>query len=126
MKAITIWQPYAQAIALGLKKYETRSWATKHRGKIAIHASVKPLSKKLKLLADKYDIKNFRFGEIILIADLTDCILMTEDFIKSQSQTEKDFGNWQTGHYAWKLENIKILATHQKAVGQQGLWNWEK
>ena len=43
MKAITIWQPYAQAIALGLKKFETRSWPTKYRGKLAIHASLKPL-----------------------------------------------------------------------------------
>jgi hypothetical protein len=38
MKAITILQPYAQLIAVGAKRYETRSWATKHRGPIAIHA----------------------------------------------------------------------------------------
>ena len=82
MKTLTIWQPYAQAITLGLKTYETRSWFTKYRGKIAIHASIKPLSKECKLIAHKDDIKNFSFGEIIVIADLTDCILITEDFIK--------------------------------------------
>jgi len=38
MKAITIHQPYASLIACGAKIYETRSWATKYRGKIAIHA----------------------------------------------------------------------------------------
>ncbi len=124
MKALTIWQPYAQAIALGLKKFETRSWSTKYRGKIAIHASVKPLSKERKLLAEKYDIKNFSFGEIIVIADLTDCILMTEKFIKSQPQSELDLGNWCIGNYAWKLENIQILTPPQKASGKQGLWNW--
>ena len=26
MKAITLWQPYATFIALGIKDYETRSW----------------------------------------------------------------------------------------------------
>ena len=124
MKALTIWQPYAQAIAIGLKKFETRSWSTKYRGKIAIHASVKPLSKERKLLAEKYDIKNFSFGEIIVIADLTDCILMTENFIKSQPQSELDLGNWCIGNYAWKLENIQILTPPQKASGKQGLWNW--
>ena len=124
MKALTIWQPYAQAIALGLKKFETRSWSTKYRGKIAIHASVKPLSKERKLLTEKYDIKNFSFGEIIVIADLTDCILMTEKFIKSQPQSELDLGNWCIGNYAWKLENIQILTPPQKASGKQGLWNW--
>ena len=125
MKALTIWQPYAQAIALGLKKFETRSWPTKHRGKIAIHASVKSLSKELKLLADRYNITNVSFGKIIVVADLTDCILITEDFTKTQSQSELDLGNWYIGNYAWKLENIQILTPPQKATGKQGLWNWE-
>ena len=124
MKALTIWQPYAQAIALGLKKFETRSWSTKHRGKIAIHASVKSLSTELKLLADRYNITNVSFGKIIVVADLTDCILITEDFIKTQSQSELDLGNWHIGNYAWKLENIQILTPPQKATGKQGLWNW--
>ncbi len=41
MKAITIWQPWATLLAIGAKKYETRSWATNYRGPIAIHAAVK-------------------------------------------------------------------------------------
>jgi hypothetical protein len=47
MKAITIYQPWASLIAVGAKRYETRSWATKHRGKIAIHAGKKRPSKLL-------------------------------------------------------------------------------
>lgn len=43
MKAITIWQPWASLVALGVKKYETRSWPTKYRGPIAIHAGMKPI-----------------------------------------------------------------------------------
>ena len=39
LKAITIHQPWADAILLGLKHYETRSWHTAYRGPIAIHAS---------------------------------------------------------------------------------------
>lgn len=39
MKALTIWQPWASLIACGAKKYETRPWATKYRGPIAIHAA---------------------------------------------------------------------------------------
>lgn len=38
MKAITIRQPWASLIALGEKKIETRSWQTKYRGPILIHA----------------------------------------------------------------------------------------
>ena len=44
MKAITIWQPWAEFIAAGVKHNETRSWATKYRGPIAIHAAVKHIS----------------------------------------------------------------------------------
>ena len=45
MKALTIWQPWASLIARGVKQYETRSWATKYRGPIAIHAAVKDPNK---------------------------------------------------------------------------------
>jgi hypothetical protein len=38
MKAITILQPHASLIAVGAKRYETRSWKTNYRGPIAIHA----------------------------------------------------------------------------------------
>ncbi|GHU51707.1 hypothetical protein AGMMS49975_06010 [Clostridia bacterium] len=38
MKAITILQSFASLIVSGAKHYETRSWATRHRGLIAIHA----------------------------------------------------------------------------------------
>jgi len=39
MKAITITQPYATLISLGMKKIETRSWPTSYRGPLAIHAA---------------------------------------------------------------------------------------
>lgn len=44
MKALTIWQPWASLIARGVKQYETRSWPTKYRGPIAIHAATKNIS----------------------------------------------------------------------------------
>ena len=38
MKVITIKQPFASLIVLGIKKYEFRTWKTKYRGDILIHA----------------------------------------------------------------------------------------
>ena len=38
MKALTIHEPYASLVAGGHKIYETRSWSTRYRGTIAIHA----------------------------------------------------------------------------------------
>jgi hypothetical protein len=40
MKALTLTQPWATLVAIGAKKIETRSWATKYRGSLAIHAAV--------------------------------------------------------------------------------------
>jgi activating signal cointegrator 1 len=39
MKAISLWQPWASAVAVGAKRVETRSWATGYRGPLAIHAA---------------------------------------------------------------------------------------
>ncbi len=39
MKAITLTQPWATLIAIGAKKIETRSWQTRYRGPLAIHAA---------------------------------------------------------------------------------------
>ncbi len=39
MKTLTLTQPWAQLIAIGAKRIETRSWGTKYRGPIAIHAA---------------------------------------------------------------------------------------
>jgi hypothetical protein len=41
LKALTLWQPWASLIALGVKTIETRSWPTKYRGPLAIHAAVR-------------------------------------------------------------------------------------
>lgn len=38
---LTLHQPWATLIALGVKTIETRSWSTKYRGPIAIHAGTK-------------------------------------------------------------------------------------
>ncbi len=39
MKAISLWQPWASAIAIGAKRIETRSWYTSYRGPLLIHAA---------------------------------------------------------------------------------------
>lgn len=39
MRALSLWQPWASLIAVGAKTIETRSWGTKYRGPLAIHAA---------------------------------------------------------------------------------------
>lgn len=39
LPCISLWQPWASALAIRSKRNETRSWATSYRGPIAIHAA---------------------------------------------------------------------------------------
>jgi hypothetical protein len=44
MKTLSIKQPFAELICRGIKTIENRSWDTKYRGKLLIHASSRPLA----------------------------------------------------------------------------------
>jgi len=41
MKALSIWQPWAELIAAGIKDVENRPWATSHRGPLVVQAGLK-------------------------------------------------------------------------------------
>ncbi|MBW4589778.1 MAG: ASCH domain-containing protein [Aetokthonos hydrillicola CCALA 1050] len=131
LKAISLWQPWASLIPLGLKHYETRSWKTSYRGKLLICSAAKltkeqyqqylKICNEVKLPA--WDETNFPRGCAIAICDLVDCIEMTPCFIEQQSKTEILCGDWQPGRYAWKLENIQPIREPFAVKGKQGLFN---
>lgn len=69
-----------------------------------------------------------RCGEIIGEAELTDCILVDEDFNEKLRNIDKIVYG-KSNHvekYAWKLENIKKYRHPIKIKGKLGLWNYEK
>lgn len=100
MKALTILEPWASAIAHGIKRIETRSWETKYRGPIAIHAGMSnqfikhPTAEAkmaiLQLASENYkreqskgivvkELHEFvNTGHVIAIADLVDCTKMVD------------------------------------------------
>ena len=166
MKAITIRQPWASLITSGAKQYETRSWATKYRGPIAIHAAKETerdifnviygdtarMAILIKNGITPRNIGKLPHGAIIATAELTTIYHIepryTHGFDKKDEvieavsittdKTAPDFrayivpspneialGHWKPGHYAWELQNVKILPEPIPIKGQQGLWNWE-
>lgn len=126
MKVITIKQPWATLIALGYKKYEFRSWNTKYRGEILIHAG-KSIDTKYLYILKELGIKKYEVGQIIAKAILTDCINITEKFedrlIESNSLIY-GANKGRTG-YGFKLENVEILKKPIMINGQLGLWNYD-
>jgi hypothetical protein len=125
MKAITIHNPFASAIAEGVKRFETRTWPTKYRGVRLIHASRKDTRKEYPQAwnsHDRYCGAPPPLGAIVATALLVGCYRMNDEMIWLQGPTEKSFGNWAEGNYAWKLSNVVKLRNPILCKGRQGLW----
>lgn len=69
MKALTLRQPWAGLIVSGAKRIETRSWATRYRGPLAIHASASGMAPEEQALIAEYP---FRIGLLTLLPESYD------------------------------------------------------
>ena len=127
MKAITIKQPFATLIAEGLKEYEFRTWKTKYRGDILIHAGKGVDKTAVKRFA--YLNLNYPSGCFIAKATITDCVevndemrgaLRRKDFAVYEGTTENN--SWHG--YGFKMENVEKMA-QVLANGKLGLWEYE-
>lgn len=139
MKAITIIQPWATLIALGEKRFETRSWRTHYQGPLAIHAG-KQVDKETcerepfrsVLAAHGYTADNLPAGAVIAVSNLEECHEVVAAGSESAQLAFREvngfeflFGWYSLGRYAWELADVQLLPAPIPAKGQQGLWNWE-
>lgn len=142
MDALTVRQPWAQLLATGAKRYETRSVPTRHRGPIAIHAGLmwrgaeavlcwrSPFREALE--AAGVDVpprpvgasgaRHPRFlplGVVIAVAEVADCIACwpVPDGLDDR---ERAFGDWGPGRFAWELRSPVMLPTPVPALGMLG------
>lgn len=126
MKVLSIKEPWASLIMNGTKKIETRSWKTKYRGEIYIHAS---LSKAKITKPEVYELikdMNFKCGYIICKCNLVDCIYMTDEYVndmKTNHFEEYICGHYEVGRYAWIVEDVKVIEPIE-SKGKLGLWNY--
>ena len=126
MKVLTIKEPWASLIINGYKKYEFRSWKTKYRGKILIHAGMS-LEKDAAKRFSEYNLEYYK-GAIIGEATITDCILVDTKF-NEELRKINPLVYARSNHvetYAWKLENIKKYDKPINIKGKLGLWNYEE
>jgi activating signal cointegrator 1 len=122
MKALSLTQPWATAIATELKQWETRSWPTHFRGEVCIHAS-KGFPKWAREFAEKlgFALTSLPLGAIIAVCDLTEC-RQTDSLINEIDQEEIELGDYAPGRYAFKLENVRRLKEPVAAKGALGFW----
>jgi hypothetical protein len=145
MKAISLWQPWASAIAAGVKTIETRSWSTPYRGPLAIHAAKRwtryeqefwytnvPI---LSETASQFATLGIRtasmlpLGCVVATCEIYDCLSTSSDTdaaklaAHSGSEDEESWGNYSENRFAWLLRNIKAIKP-VPCVGRQGFFDW--
>jgi activating signal cointegrator 1 len=131
MKAISLWEPWSTAIAMGYKKVETRHWYTSYRGWLLICSAknLKAVANFCHLQQEGYfpDLRfsDLNFGKAVAVCKLKGCVKMTEEFIDRQTEAERLFGDWQPGRFAWILEDVNAIEPFP-VTGKQGLWDVDK
>lgn len=126
MKVLTIKQPWASLIMLGLKKYEFRSWKTDYRGELLIHAG-KEIDKDGMERLKKYISENIPYEGIFGKVRLIDCIKTSPEFYEKVQKENKDIYAKSVFNqdYAWQIEVIEVYDNPIKAKGKLRLWNYE-
>lgn len=132
IKALTVHQPHASLIWWQLKQNETRGWATRYRGPIAIHAGVRKIrpgefTQLMELATMDFTdpfTNCFPRGGILGVFELWDCVPVSRLFdAKALTQAEFHFGNYKEGRFAWRLKPIVAFKTPVPIRGAQGLWD---
>jgi hypothetical protein len=115
MKAITLTQPWASLVSIGAKRIETRSWQTRYRGVLAIHAGKglgpvggwagledmytrEPVRSHITPLicgGGTWDVRRLPFGAIIAVADLVECERITPLRIQQNGWLFADGQRWE-------------------------------
>ena len=110
MRALSLMQPWASALFLGLKHYETRSWPTRYRGPLLIHAAKGFPIYALDFANTCGHIKSdLPLGAIIGLVQLVD---VQPTFPLSQDLTALEclYGDYTPGRWAWKLADPVLFA----------------
>ncbi|MCR5540670.1 MAG: ASCH domain-containing protein [Ruminococcus sp.] len=131
LRVLTIREPWASLIGLGIKKIETRSWSTSYRGTLYIHAGKNIIPKNdarrnkgLEYLKDS----PLHYGEIFLKCTLVDCIQIDDEFAQKVNLSDPInyfCGNYKVGRYAWVLENITYIKPIP-AAGHLSIWKYNE
>ncbi|MBR3132933.1 MAG: ASCH domain-containing protein [Clostridia bacterium] len=126
MKVLTIKQPWASLIMQGDKRFEFRSWQTKYRGELLIHAGKGIDKEAMKRLA-KYVKGDMPSGKILCKVKLVDCIKMSPEFkemlLKENSDIYTDSSFKE--NYGWQVTDVEVFDKPIEAKGKLSLWDFD-
>ena len=149
MKVISLLQPWASlcfiinpATGKPYKKIETRSFNTKHRGELLIHASnnnkhaialamQEPFYSAIGGLRAAYALPTGKIIGKVTITDTKRTSDKVENYIASEwvnqlSDKELAFGDFSPNRYGWLLEDAKSFDEPIPCKGALSLWDLPK
>ncbi len=128
--AITLYQPWASLIAVGAKRYETRSFPAPRRllgQRIAIHAAKREITLVgLDFKAARAIMAVVPTSVYSLPRGVVVCTAFLAESLPAESVEPDLFGDYSPGRFAWRLEDILPVTPHIPARGRQMIgWPWE-
>lgn len=131
---MTLWQPWASLVEIGVKPYETRPKAPPKKligQRIAIHAALRKPRPCYDVDAETFDAitKAFKasdygddWEEMLPLGAVVATARLVAAYPVEKVQHDL-FGDYRPGRFAWLLDQIFPLRVPVPAKGQQ-LWGW--
>jgi ASCH domain len=132
VKALTVRQPWAAAIAYGDKRVENRTWKAPGLGRVVIHAgkaadwdapgmawTAAGLAPYGPGCTRSMWAGSLALGEIVAVAEVTGC----HDWTRCRSPDGTLCSPWAArGQWHWVLGSVRPLAVPAPCKGALGLW----
>lgn len=123
MKCISLWQPWATAVALLLKRNETRGYDTSIRGRIGIHAAKRWTKAERAFHAARRRARDplpesMPLGAVVCTAVLAE--VHASDWFGGLSDMEMMYGDYGPGRFGWILRDVVSLEAPIAWSGKQG------
>src|SRR5262245_10337168 len=118
LRALSVKQPWAALLVAGLKTVEVRTWATRARGRVLIHASKtadpRPEGWELITTPELKELAALR-GGLIGSVDLTACVsYRTAEVFARAAESHRNAPDWFApgGLYGFVFQNPRPIAYH--------------
>lgn len=116
--ALSVKQPWAALLVAGVKTVEVRTWQTRRRGRVLIHASKiadeRPEGWALISTPELLDLARLR-GGLIGVGNLTDCVrYSTAEEFAATTEQHRNAPEWflPAGLFGFVFQNIRPIAYH--------------
>ncbi|MBA9859260.1 ASCH domain-containing protein [Ralstonia insidiosa] len=144
MKAISIWQPHASLLMLGLKPYETRGWPIPRSilgTRVAIHAAKADgdlreiagyvldhqagLGEDERMAAYVRAVSSAGFSTLAEMPRgcILGSVVLSECVPAQSAENHNNFGDFSPGRFAWRASEPVLLPTPVPFRGMQGFFD---